>query len=101
MAILGFLSLIGMMVKNAIVLVDQADAERQAGKLGLVPMPDAAAGRARPVVLGAVTSILGVAPLLLDPFFESMAVTFMFGLAFAAHARRRAVDLRGAVSDAR
>jgi multidrug efflux pump subunit AcrB len=83
MAILGFLSLIGMMVKNAIVLVDQADAERQAGKLGLAPVLDAAAGRARPVVLGAVTTILGVAPLLLDPFFESMAVTIMFGLAFA------------------
>jgi multidrug efflux pump subunit AcrB len=83
MAILGFLSLIGMMVKNAIVLVDQADAERQAGKLGLAPVLDASAGRARPVVRGAVTTILGVAPLRLDPFLESMAVTIMFGLAFA------------------
>lgn len=39
--------------------------------------------RARPVFLGAVTTILGVAPLLMDPFFRSMAVTIMFGLAFA------------------
>jgi multidrug efflux pump subunit AcrB len=83
MAILGFLSLIGMLVKNAIVLVDQADAEREAGKPGLTPVLDAAAGRARPVILGALTTILGVAPLLLDPFFKSMAVTIMFGLAFA------------------
>ncbi|WP_462322842.1 efflux RND transporter permease subunit, partial [Halochromatium sp.] len=83
MAILGFLSLIGMLVKNAIVLVDQADAERRAGKPGLAPVLDAAASRARPVVLGALTTILGVAPLLFDPFFKSMAVTIMFGLAFA------------------
>jgi multidrug efflux pump subunit AcrB len=83
MAILGFLSLIGMLVKNAIVLVDEADAERAAGKPGVAPVLDAAASRARPVFLGALTTILGVAPLLLDPFFRSMAVTIMFGLAFA------------------
>lgn len=83
MAILGFLSLIGMLVKNAIVLVDQADAERKTGRAGLAPLLDAAASRARPVFLGALTTILGVAPLLFDPFFKSMAVTIMFGLAFA------------------
>jgi|GEM_PF-3225872 len=64
-------------------LVDQADAERRAGKPGLAPVLDAAASRARPVILGALTTILGVAPLLFDPFFRSMAVTIMFGLAFA------------------
>jgi multidrug efflux pump subunit AcrB len=83
MAILGFLSLIGMLVKNSIVLVDQADAERRDGKAGLDAVLDAAVSRARPVFLGALTTILGVAPLLLDPFFKSMAVTIMFGLAFA------------------
>lgn len=83
MAILGFLSLIGMLVKNSIVLVDQADAERRAGKAGLAAVLDASVSRARPVFLGALTTILGVAPLLLDPFFKSMAVTIMFGLAFA------------------
>jgi len=83
MAILGFLSLIGMLVKNAIVLVDEADAERAAGKPGVEPVLAAAASRARPVFLGALTTILGVAPLVLDPFFKSMAVTIMFGLTFA------------------
>ena len=83
MAILGFLSLIGMLVKNSIVLVDQADAERREGKPGLAAVLDASVGRARPVFLGALTTILGVAPLLADPFFKSMAVTIMFGLAFA------------------
>jgi multidrug efflux pump subunit AcrB len=83
MAILGFLSLIGMLVKNSIVLVDQTDTEIKKGKEHLAAVIDAAVSRARPVFLGAVTTILGVAPLLLDPFFRSMAVTIMFGLAFA------------------
>ncbi|STO57252.1 efflux RND transporter permease subunit [Grimontia hollisae] len=83
MAILGFLSLIGMMVKNAIVLVDQADVEISDGKAPYFAIIDAALSRARPVLLGAFTTILGVAPLLIDPFFKSMAVTIMFGLLFA------------------
>jgi multidrug efflux pump subunit AcrB len=83
MAILGFLSLIGMLVKNSIVLVDEADSEIRAGKQKLTAVTDAAVSRARPVFLGALTTILGVAPLLADPFFKSMAVTIMFGLAFA------------------
>ena len=83
MAILGFLSLIGMLVKNSIVLVDEADVERREGKGVRAAVIDAATGRARPVFLGALTTVFGVAPLLLDPFFKSMAVTIMFGLAFA------------------
>ncbi|KHT64218.1 multidrug transporter AcrB [Photobacterium gaetbulicola] len=83
MATLGFLSLVGMMVKNAIVLVDQADNEIHAGKEPYHAIIDAAMSRARPVILGATTTILGVAPLLIDPFFKSMAVTIMFGLLFA------------------
>jgi len=70
-------------MKNSIVLVDQADAERRDGKAGLAAVLDASVSRARPVFLGALTTILGVAPLLFDPFFKSMAVTIMFGLAFA------------------
>lgn len=83
MAILGFLSLIGMMVKNAIVLVDQADNDIRAGIIPFDAVVQASISRARPVVLGALTTILGVAPLLMDPFFKSMAVTIMFGLLFA------------------
>jgi multidrug efflux pump subunit AcrB len=83
MAILGFLSLIGMLVKNSIVLVDQIALEIREGKDGASAVLDASASRARPVVLGALTTVLGVAPLLLDPFFQSMAVTIMFGLIFA------------------
>ncbi len=83
MAILGFLSLIGMMVKNAIVLVDQTDAEIAEGKTAFDAIIDSCLSRAKPVLLGAFTTILGVAPLIVDPFFKSMAVTIMFGLLFA------------------
>ncbi len=83
MAILGCLSLVGMLVKNSIVLVDQADVEIREGKAGTTAVIDAAVSRARPVFLGALTTILGVAPLLFDPFFKSMAVVIMFGLTFA------------------
>jgi multidrug efflux pump subunit AcrB len=83
MAILGFLSLIGMMVKNAIVLVDEADSNIAGGEPPYQAVIGAAISRARPVVLGAATTIFGVAPLLFDPFFKSMAVTIMFGLLFA------------------
>ncbi|GAM60245.1 acriflavin resistance protein [Vibrio ishigakensis] len=83
MATLGFLSLVGMMVKNAIVLVDQAENEVKDGKHAYDAIIEAAMSRARPVILGATTTILGVAPLLVDPFFKSMAVTIMFGLLFA------------------
>ncbi|GMV99845.1 MAG: multidrug transporter AcrB [Candidatus Hydrogenedentota bacterium] len=83
MAILGFLSLTGMLIKNAIVLVDQIDMEIREGKKPFLAILDSAASRVRPVSMGAVTTVLGVAPLLLDPFFKSMAVTIIFGLTFA------------------
>lgn len=83
MAILGFLSLTGMLIKNAIVLVDQIDAEIRDGKPRHQAILDAASSRAQPVFLGAATTVLGVAPLIVDPFFKSLAITIMFGLIFA------------------
>lgn len=83
MAILGFLSLIGMLVKNAIVLVDQIDIERLEGKPLTEAIVDSAVSRILPVAMGALTTILGVFPLLADPFFRSMTVVIMFGLGFA------------------
>lgn len=83
MALLGFLSLTGMLIKNAIVLIDQIDLEIAQGKEKLQAVVDSTLSRVRPVSLAALTTILGVAPLLLDPFFASMAVLIMSGLAFA------------------
>ncbi|MGL4249459.1 MAG: efflux RND transporter permease subunit, partial [Aeromonas sp.] len=83
MAMLAFLSLTGMLIKNAIVLVDQIDLEIREGKPRLRAVLESSRSRVRPVAMGAITTILGVAPLLFDPFFKSMAVTIMFGLGFA------------------
>ncbi|MBA3979101.1 MAG: MFS transporter [Alcanivorax sp.] len=82
-ALLGFLSLSGMLMKNAIVLVDEIDAQINSGKEAVLALTDASVSRLRPVFLAAVTTILGMVPLLWDAFFSSMAVTIMGGLAFA------------------
>ena len=83
MALLGFLSLTGMLIKNAIVLIDQIDLEISTGKDPFHAILDSSMSRARPVLLAAITTVLGMIPLLFDVFFTSMAVTIMFGLTFA------------------
>lgn len=83
MALLGFLSLSGMLLKNGIVLLDQIEIEMKSGKDPYVAVVDAALSRVRPVCMAAITTILGMVPLLPDIFFKPMAVTIMFGLGFA------------------
>jgi len=82
-ALLGLLSLSGMLMKNAIVLVDEIDAQIADAVPPERAVVDASVSRLRPVFLAAVTTILGMLPLLGDAFFASMAVTIMGGLAFA------------------
>jgi multidrug efflux pump subunit AcrB len=83
MAILGVLSLSGLLIKNAIVLVDQIDLEIGEGKPRFDAVVEAAASRVRPVMMGALTTVLGVVLLYFDAFFQSMAVVLVFGLSFA------------------
>ncbi|EKA4466922.1 multidrug transporter AcrB [Vibrio parahaemolyticus] len=83
MALLGFLSLSGMVLKNGIVLLDQIEIEMRSGKEAYDAVVDAAVSRVRPVCMAAITTILGMIPLLPDIFFKPMAVTIMFGLGFA------------------
>ncbi len=83
MAILGLLSLIGMLIKNAVVLIDETDQQIEDGKPGYQATVDAAVSRLRPVGLAAATTVLGMIPLLPDAFFSALAVTVMAGLAFA------------------
>ncbi|WP_419208573.1 efflux RND transporter permease subunit [Photobacterium leiognathi subsp. mandapamensis] len=83
MALLGFLSLSGMLVKNGIVLLDQIEIEIASGKEKYQAVVDAAVSRVRPVCMAAITIVLGMLPLLPDVFFKPMAVTIMFGLSFA------------------
>ncbi|GGB43317.1 multidrug transporter AcrB [Roseibium aquae] len=82
-ALLGFLSLSGMLIKNAIVLLEEIDLEIAEGRNRYEAIVAASVSRMRPVMLAAITTILGMAPLLYDAFFRSMAVTIMGGLAFA------------------
>ncbi|MCG8527954.1 MAG: efflux RND transporter permease subunit [Opitutales bacterium] len=83
MAILGLLSLSGLLIKNAIVLVDQIDFEIKENKPRFDAVIDSAASRIRPVMMGTVTTVLGVIPLFFDAFFKSMSVVMVFGLTFA------------------
>jgi multidrug efflux pump subunit AcrB len=83
-ALLGLLSLSGMLIKNGIVLVEEIDLTRETGKPLREAIVSASVSRLRPVLLAAATTILGMAPLLGDAFFVSMAVTIMGGLAFAS-----------------
>jgi multidrug efflux pump subunit AcrB len=83
MSLLGLMSLAGMLIKNAIVLIDQIDIEMASGKDPLQAIVDSGVSRLIPVSMAALTTILGMLPLLKDAFFVSMAVTIMFGLGFA------------------
>jgi len=84
MPLLGFLSLTGMLIKNAIVLLDEINVNVALGKEPLLATLDSAVSRARPVMMAAGTTVLGMIPLLADDFFIGMAVTIMAGLTFAS-----------------
>ena len=83
-AILGLLGLIGMNIKNAIVLVDQIDAETAMGKTPREAVISATTTRIVPVAMASGTTILGMLPLLFDAMFGGMAATIMGGLLVAS-----------------
>jgi multidrug efflux pump subunit AcrB len=85
MALLGMLSLIGIVVNNAIVMLEQIDIERAGGREPYDAIVTACLARLRPIVMTALTTILGMMPIIIsrDPLFYDMAVTIAFGLAFA------------------
>lgn len=82
-ALLGLLSLSGMIIKNGIVLVEQINIEQSKGLSIQDSIIQASVSRMRPVFMAAITTVLGMAPLILDAFFASMAVSIIFGLGFA------------------
>ena len=79
--IIGAIGLIGMMIKNAVVLLDEINQNIRAGKDRLTATIDSALSRLRPVMMASLTTILGMAPLITDSMFNSTAVVIMFGLA--------------------
>lgn len=81
MAIIGMLGLIGMMVKNAIVLVDEIGRLQSEEKaVPYTAVVEATVSRVRPVLMASLTTIVGMIPLIGDPMYSSMAVTIMGGL---------------------
>ena len=83
MAMLGALSLIGMLIKNAVVLLDEIGLQLDEGKQPWVAVVDSSVSRLRPVAMAAGTTVLGMLPLVVDPLFQGLAVTVIFGLTFA------------------
>jgi multidrug efflux pump subunit AcrB len=84
MALLGVLSLGGEQIKNQIVVMSKIRAEAKSGKTPYQAILDGGVAKMRPVCMVALTTVLGMIPLLKDPFFGAMAVCIMFGLSFAA-----------------
>ncbi len=84
LALLGVISLAGMMIKNSIVLIDQIDLEKAESSGLHDALVNASTKRLRPIVLAAGTTVLGVTPLLADVFWRSMAITIMSGLTIGA-----------------
>lgn len=72
-----------MVIKNGIVLVDQIVANLEEGIMPYEAVMHASVSRMRPVMMAAITTVLGMLPLVSDAFFGSMAVTIMGGLSFA------------------
>lgn len=83
MALLGVLSLGGEQIKNSTVVLDRIDREISQGVTPYQAVLKGCVTKLRPVLMVAITTVLGMIPLLTDAFFASMAVALMFGLLFA------------------
>lgn len=81
--IAGWLGLLGMIIKNVIVLLDEVNVQRRAGVEPYIAIIEATVSRVRPVLMAALTTVFGSIPLLFDVVFGGMAATIVFGLSFA------------------
>ena len=84
MALLGVLALGGELIKNQIVVVSKIKSLIDKGEPPYRAILDACTSKMRPICMVVLTTVLGMIPLVTDPFFSSMAVCIMFGLSFAA-----------------
>ncbi len=83
MAQLGILALIGTIIRNGVVLVDQINQHLAAGQQPLEAVVESSIVRFRPIMLAAFTTVLGLAPMFPSQFWNAMAVSISFGLTFA------------------
>jgi len=82
-AMLGTIALSGMIMRNSVILVDQIDQDKQAGRSDFDAIVDSTVRRFRPIVLTAAAAILAMIPLTRNAFFGPMAVAIMGGLTVA------------------
>ena len=82
-SIAGWLGLLGMIIKNVIVLLDEVNIQLRTGVKPYTAIIESTVSRVRPVLMAAVTTILGMVPLLFDVVFAGMAAAIVFGLTFA------------------
>lgn len=80
MAIIGTIGLVGMLIKNSIVLLDEIQKQIHEGHGGYQAIINATVSRTRPVIMASFTTILGMLPLFTDPMYSSMAVVIISGL---------------------
>ena len=83
-AILGILSLLGMIARNAVILIEQIEAERAAGRAVWDAVIEASMSRFRPIMLTAVSTVLGLIPIAFTVFWGPMAFAVMGGLLVAS-----------------
>ena len=83
MALVGALSLFGMLIKNAVVLIDQTDSDIRSGEAPYDAVVQSSVSRLRPVMMASMTTVLAMTPLVTDRLFSAMAVAIMSGLTFA------------------
>ena len=84
MALLGVLSLAGELIKTSMIVLAKVRSEIDKGTPPYEALVNGSASKVRPILLIIITTVLGMIPLLTDPFFSAMAVSLMFGLSFAA-----------------
>jgi multidrug efflux pump subunit AcrB len=80
-SMIGFISLAGIIVRNSILLVDFIRHERADGKSLRACLLSAGAIRVRPILLTALAAMVGAGFILLDPIFQGLAISLLFGLA--------------------
>ncbi|MBB6460232.1 efflux RND transporter permease subunit [Flammeovirga kamogawensis] len=83
MSFIGWIGLLGMVIKNVIVLLDEVNIQRAEGLSHFNAIISATVSRTRPVLMAAITTMFGMIPLIPDSVFGAMAVTIIFGLGFA------------------
>ncbi|PWJ44228.1 efflux RND transporter permease subunit [Sediminitomix flava] len=83
MSFIGWIGLLGMIIKNVIVLLDEANVQRAEGQNHYNAIMQATVSRMRPVLMAAITTMFGMVPLIPDSVFGSMSVSIIFGLGFA------------------